>query len=194
MYHSAMSLDETAANAGSTTAEKECKLRPAGRGLYELKLRGQLPPRWLANLTGALAARGISIQRGNASKVTPSLWQATFEIAPADGELPAGLDYLGLARTAAATGPADGRIRLDGYALEQRDEALFVEVEGPDSVGFLRALLKTFAFYSLFPAEVQIDTPGGRVHDRFWLKGVGGMAPSESSREGLQIELEKLRR
>jgi UTP:GlnB (protein PII) uridylyltransferase len=41
-----------------------------------------------------------------------------------------------------------------------------------DSVGFLVALLKTFAFFSLFPAEVHIDTPGGRVHDRFWLKGL----------------------
>lgn len=197
MHPSAMSFDETAAKAGPTTTatEKDCELQPIGRGLHELKLRGQFPPRWLANLTSALAARGVSIQRGSASKVTPSLWQATFEIAPAGGgELPAGLDYLSLSRTAAAAGPADGRIRLDACRLEQRGDALFVEVEGPDSVGFLVAMLKTFAFFSLFPAEVHIDTPAGRVHDRFCLRGVGGLAPSESSRQGLQIELEKLRR
>lgn len=195
MYQSAMSFDNTAAKTCSTTAENRCELLPTGRGLYELNIRSQFPPRWLANLTNALAARGISIQRGSASKVTPSLWQATFEIAPAVGDkLPAGLDYLALARTTAAADPAAAPIRLDACRLEQRGDALFVEVEGPDSVGFLKALLKTFAFFSLFPAEVHIDTPGGRVHDRFWLKGVGGLAPSESSRQGLQIELEKLRR
>jgi len=193
MYQSTANFTATAGKTRSGT-ETGCELQPIGRGYYELKLRGQFPPRWLANLTSALAARGISIERGSASKVTPSLWQASFEILPAGGVLPAGLDFLALAHAAAGTGPASGRMHLDAYALEQRDEALFVEVNGPDCVGFLEALLKTFAFFSLFAAEVQIDTPGGRVHDRFWLKGVGGLSPSDSSRQGLQIELEKLRR
>lgn len=193
MYQSSMSFKHTARKTTSTVSEAECDLQPAGRGFYELNISGKFPPRWLANLTSALAARGISIQRGNASKLTPSLWQATLEIAPAGGgELPAGLDYPALAQTTAAADPAAVPLHLDSYTLEQREGALFVEVKGADSVGFLVALLKTFAFFSLFPAEVQIDTPGGRVHDRFWLKGVGGLAPSESSRQGLQIELDKL--
>jgi hypothetical protein len=195
MYPSSMNFKNTDRKTASTGSETDCDLQPAGRGFYELKIRGQFPPRWLANLTSALAARGISIQRGSASKLTLSLWQATLEIAPAGGgELPAGLDYLALAQTTAAADPAAVPLHLDSYTLEQREGSLFVEVKGADSVGFLVALLKTFAFFSLFPAEVQIDTPGGRVHDRFWLKGVGGIAPSESSRQGLQIELEKLRR
>ena len=53
-------------------------------------------------------------------------------------------------------------------------------------------LLKTFAFCSLYPAEVSIDTPHGRVHDRFWLKGLGGAAPSTALAEGLRLELGKL--
>jgi hypothetical protein len=195
MYQSLLSIAATGAKTGSSASAACCELRPTGRGYHGLKIRGQFPPRWLANLTGALAARGITIQRGSASKLTPSLWEATLEIAPAGGgELPAGLDYPALAHTTAAYDPAAVPLHLDSYTLEQREDALFVEVKGPDSVGFLKTLLKIFAFFSLFPAEVHIDTPGGRVHDRFWLKGVGGIAPSESSRHGLQIELEKLRR
>lgn len=194
MYQSTTNLAETAVKTGSTPSETGCELRPTGRGFYELKICGQFPPRWLANLTSALAARGINIQRGHASKLTPSVWQATLEIAPKGDELPAGLDYPALAQKAATANPAAVPLHLDSYTLEQRGDTLFVEVKGADNVGFLVALLKTFAFFSLFPAEVHIDTPGGRVHDRFWLKGVGGLAPSESSRQGLQIELEKLRR
>lgn len=193
MYQSTMSFAESSAKTGSNASEAGCELQPTGRGFHKLKIRGQFPPRWLANLTSALATRGINIQQGNASKLTPSLWQATLEIVPAGGgELPAGLDYSALAQTTAAAAPAAVPIHLDSYSLEMRGETLFVEVKGADSVGFLVALLKTFAFFSLFPAKVHIDTPGGRVHDRFWLKGVGGLAPSESSRQGLQIELEKL--
>ena len=195
MYQSSMSFKNIGRETTSAASGTGCELQPSGRGFYELKIKGQFPPRWLANLTSALAALGVSIQRGNASKVTPSLWQAVFEILPTDGGvLPAGLDYLALARTAATADPAAVPIHLDSYTLEPQGDALFVEVKGADSVGFLMALLKSFAFFSLFPAEVQIDTPGGRVHDRFWLKGVGGMSPTESSRQGLQIELEKMRR
>jgi len=194
MHQATANLTATAGNARPSSSGTGCELQPIGRGLHELKLSGQFPPRWLANLTSALAARGISIERGSAIKVTPSLWQATFEILPAGGVLPVGLDCLALAHAAGAAGAAAGEIHLESYTLDLRGDALFVEIFGPDCVGFLEALLKTFAFFSLFPAEVHIDTPGGRVHDRFWLKGVGGLSPSESSRQGLQIELEKLRR
>lgn len=193
MYLSSRRLGEAAGSA-SIIPDQDCELQPLTGGRYSLKLRGQLPPKWLANLTSALASRHISIHRGEASKVTASFWQSAFEIAPADGgRLPFDLDWLALARTAPAASAAGSPIHLDAYALDQKNDSLFVEVKGPDSVGFLTALLKTFAFFSLFPAEVRIETPGGRVHDRFWLKGVGGLSPSESSRQGLKIELDKLR-
>lgn len=50
------------------------------------------------------------------------------------------------------------------------------------------------ALFFIYPAEVRIDTPGELVHDRFWLKGVAGIVPSEASMQGLKIELEKLLR
>lgn len=195
MYPSSISAEKPSVFSNSGETATDCDLQPIGHGSYELKVRGQFPPRWLANLTSALAARGISVQCGSASKISPSLWEAVFEISPAGaGELPTDLDYLALARATKAVDISTVPIRLDSYTLEHQGDALFVEVKAADSVGFLVALLKTFAFFSLFPAGVQIDTPGGRVHDRFWLKGVGGMAPSESSRQGLQIELTKMRR
>lgn len=195
MYPSSISCEKSTVRSSSGAATTDCDLQPTGHGSYELKIRGQFPPRWLANLTSALAARGISVQRGSASKVSPSHWEAMFEIAPAGGgKLPIDLDYPALARTTKTTDTTAVPIHLDNYTLEHQRDALFVEVKAADSVGFLVTLLKNFAFFSLFPAEVQIDTPGGRVHDRFWLKGVGGIAPSESSRQGLQIELEKMRR
>lgn len=195
MYPSSISCEKSTACSTTGDSTTDCELHPTGHGSYELKIRGQFPPRWLANLTSALAARGISVQRGSASKISPSLWEAMFEISPAGaGGLPTDLDYLALARATKAVDLSAVSIRLDSFTLEHQGDALFVEVKAADSVGFLVTLLKNFAFFSLFPAEVQIDTPGGRVHDRFWLKGVGGIAPSESSRQGLQIELEKMRR
>ena len=38
-----------------------------------------------------------------------------------------------------------------------------------------------------------VPHPAGRVHDRFWLKGIGGSTPSAALAEGLSIALGKLR-
>lgn len=163
-------------------------------GLYELKIWGKFPPRWLANLTSGLSARDINIQRGAAYKMTASLWEGTLEVSPAvAGGLPESLDYLALARDGAHAPERVDGVRLESFTLERQDGAFFVEIEAPDSVGFLVTLLKTFAFFSLFPVEVRIDTPAGRVRDSFRLKGIGGMAPSDASFHGLKAELDKLR-
>ena len=52
-------------------------------------------------------------------------------------------------------------------------------------------MLKLFTFYSLYPAEVSIDTPQGRVLDRFRLKGLGGSTPTDELCAGLRLELNK---
>lgn len=162
-------------------------------GRFQLKIRGKFPPRWLANLTSGLSARDINIQRGAAHRVTASLWEGTLEISPAAiGGSPEGLDYLALARDGASLSERTEMVRLESFTLEKREGAFFVEIEAPDSVGFLVTILKTFAFFSLFPDEVRIDTPGGRVRDSFQLKGIGGMPPSDASFHGLRTELEKL--
>lgn len=166
---------------------------PLANGHHELKVWGKLPPRWLANLTGGLSARHISVQSGYANKLSPTVWQGTFEIIPTAGHpLPATFDYYELALNG---GPmaAPTAVLLDAFQAELRDDALFVEVRGADSVGFLMSMLKLFAFYSLYPAEVSIDTPGGRVLDRFWLKGLGGAPPTAELAAALRLELGKLR-
>lgn len=162
---------------------------PGGR--HELKLWGKFPPRWLANLTAALSARQISVQCGYANKLSPTVWQGTFELIPTAGQtLPAHLDYYQLAQHDDPT-PPPAVIALDKVLVEKRDDAIFVEVRGADSVGFLMSMLKLFTFYSLYPAEVSIDTPQGRVLDRFWLKGLGGSTPTDELCAGLKLELNK---
>lgn len=164
---------------------------PLPNGRQELKLWGKFPPRWLANLTGGLSSRHIGVQCGYANKLSPTVWQGTFELdAPAGQSLPAHLDFHQLAQHDDPT-PAPTGIVLDRFLVELRDDALFVEVRGADSVGFLMSMLKLFTFYSLYPAEVSIDTPQGRVLDRFWLKGLGGSTPTTELCEGLRQELSK---
>lgn len=170
---------------------KQWIVTPLPSGRHELKLWGKFPPRWLANLTGALSAQQISVQGGYANKLSPTVWQGTFELIPASGQgLPAHLDYYELAQHSAATPPTTV-LSLDRILIEKRADAVFVEVRGADSVGFLMSLLKLFTFHSLYPAEVSIDTPQGHVLDRFWLKGLGGSTPSDELCAALRLELNK---
>lgn len=173
------------------TDEAACTLQALGGNRYELTLRGKFPPRWLANLTGGLATRGISVHRGHASKLSAILWKGIFELTAPVNLRPELVDFASLAQ-ASTESTAETTLRLDSATVEKRGDDLLVEVKGPDSVGFLSQLLKLFAFYSLFPAEVEIDTPAGRVHDRFRLKGLGGSTPSDASRQGLEAALAKL--
>lgn len=166
---------------------------PLPGGKTELKLWGKFPPRWLANLTSGLAAKGITIHKGYANKLSPTIWQGTFELSRLAGGQSGEIDYVALAQQGGKSVEA-AAIRLDHISINPNEDALFVEIKGDDSVGFLMTLLKTFAFCSLYPAEVSIDTPHGRVHDRFWLKGLGGSAPSIELGEGLRSELKKLLR
>jgi hypothetical protein len=166
---------------------------PLAGGKSELKLWGKFPPRWLANLTSGLAAQGITIHKGYANKLSPTIWQGTFELSRLDSHQLGQLDYVALAEQGEKS-VAAAAIQLEHVVVKPGDEALFVEIKGDDSVGFLMTLLKTFAFCSLYPAEVSIDTPHGQVHDRFWLKGLGGSAPSTTLAEGLRLELGKLLR
>lgn len=170
-------------------AARQWTLTPLPGGRHELKLWGKLPPRWLANLTGGLSAHGLDVQRGYAHKLSPTVWQGTFEFG-AGGSFPPQLDFPAMAHAAPAAGNEVG-IRLDSFTVKPHEQALYVEVAGEDTVGFLMTLLKLFAFYSLYPAEVSIDTPHGRVHDRFWLKGLAGAEPSAEVAATLRAELAK---
>ncbi|PLX96675.1 MAG: hypothetical protein C0621_01550 [Desulfuromonas sp.] len=176
-------------NLAAPVAAGKVDLTPLGHDLYTLKLQGKFAPRWLANLTSGLSTRNISINRGSAMKMTHTLWEGNFEIVSPDD--PSRLDILALTGNERNT-PKAPEIRLQRFHLEARRDDLYVEVEGSDTLGFLVALFNRFTFFSLFPSEVRIDTFSDQAQDRFWLKGLGGSAPSPESCDGLRLELEKL--
>jgi len=169
-----------------------CELSPLAGGDYRLELAGKFPPRWLANLTSNLAAKDVNILRGEARKETPTLWKAVFELAPGEASaLPAPEDFIAMTISEQFT-PKAPEIRLIRYALSSSGAGFRVDIEGFDSVGFLVALFNRFTFFSLFPAEIKIDTPGGKIRDSFWLRGIGGTFPTEECRAAIDQELSKL--
>lgn len=177
------------ASAVPPVPPKQWTLTQLPTGNHELKLWGKFPPRWLANLTGGLAAQGLGIERGHASKLSPTVWQGTIELRAA-AAFPHYLDFTAMAQDSFISG-GDARIRLDSFTVTPQEKGLYVELCGEDTAGFLMTILKLFTFFSLYPVEVSIDTPRGRVHDRFWLKGMGGTEPTAEVRSTLQVQLAK---
>ena len=174
----------------ATANEPGFELRSITAELFELRIWGKFPPKWLVNLCGGLTGRQANIHRGQASKLTPTLWQANLEFSGETAAFtPEHIPYLHLAQRSGAG--RTGEIDLESYVLERRDDALFVQVRGADCLGFLEALLKLFALYTLFPTEVKFDTTAGMAEDLFWLKGMGGTTPSEASLNGLKTELDR---
>jgi hypothetical protein len=180
---------------GPPPADDGFAVRRSAGGLYELSIGGRFHPGWGGSLANGLAQHGVSIVRGFARKTEALRWRARFELEPtAGGDNPLALDYLDLAsRPLPSRRPAE--VSLDRYVLcssAAHGGSVEVGVEGPDQVGFLGALLKRFAFLALFPEEMSVDTREGRVHDVFWLKGIGRTIPSDEARGGLGRILRRL--
>lgn len=164
-------------------------LAPKGGGRYEVRLWGRFLPGWLGGFAAALAGHRLSIVSGSAHRISPSVWSACFELdARAAATHPGDIDFLALA-AARAESAGGVELRLEAVRVVEEGGAVQVEVRGGDQLGFLGSLLKRFAFYSLFPVELAVETVGGRIFDRFRLKGMGGAAPSAEAvrvlREGL---------
>jgi hypothetical protein len=103
------------------------------------------------------------------------------------------IDFLSLAQEVLDTaGVAD--ISLDAFVLDndlqKYDGALYLQVSADDQLGFLGALLSRLAFYTLFPEALIIETIDGKISDRFWIKGMGGRAPSAAAINILKRKLE----
>lgn len=176
----------------SVPDESGFEIRPLSVARQQVRVWGRFLPGWLSGFTAGLADQKIGIVRGAAKKTSPSIWFAGFEI-DAPAESAARIDYLALTQKRAAP-RAPTAIRLEGFHmdLEEENGALYVEVRGEDQVGFLDALLRRFALFSLFPAELVVETVGGRVFDRLWLKGIGGLSPSAATIGTLRSELKAL--
>ena len=70
---------------------------------------------------------------------------------------------------------------------------LYLEVRGPDRLGFLGSLLRALARLALSPREMMISTRDGEAFDRFFLQTVAGQVPPDQARNALAATLEAAR-
>ena len=162
------------------------------RTLYSVRLWGPLHALWADRFTRGLSSRGLSILNGFARQDASGAWSAEFLITPMPGATdPHAVDYLGLTEQAP---PEDGsplvldRVAVDGSP--DRGGSLFLEVRGPDRVGFLGSLLRILAGLDLVPREMTVVTRAGEACDRFLLTSPEGRLPTEDQRLALEAALE----
>jgi hypothetical protein len=169
--------------------------------LYSVRLWGPLGPLWTGNFTMGLSRLGFDIRRGFARQDRSGPWVAEFLITPTAGATePGSIDYLGLAADPHPLSEAEpdihgSAVELNHYALDgspDQGSTLYLEVRGPDRVGFLGNLLRSLAQVLLFPKEMTIETHAGEVFDRFSLQAVGGRVPSDAARQALAKALDTL--
>lgn len=174
--------------------EREIEVVYPKLGSALVRLSGRMRPGWCGNLSSGLAGRGVDILRGHAASEGAGSWSAEFELrCPADVNLsPSSLCRL---LEADATAGFASPIELARYRLETspaRGGCLFLEVEAPDRVGVLAALLRRLAYHALFPVELRLDSSGSRARDQLWLRAGGDRTPSRRIEVALAASLEAL--
>ncbi len=176
---------ETAASgAVGIYGKASSDIRKNGINRYSLTMQGKLEPGWVGRLCTCLGRQEINIVRGNAAKVSSSEWSSLFDLDfPQTMGDPTTIDFVALMREE-RTCQGGASVVLYDYALNQSEKyggTLYVEVTGQDRVGFLSSILNAFSLFSLFPTEMIVETREGKVFDRFWLKGMAGIAPSDAA-------------
>jgi hypothetical protein len=160
-------------------------LKYLGMRCYQLAMEGRFDPGWICGLTYGLSQRRINITRVEAARGTGRNWQSRLDLDFSFAELPPdAIDYLALSKPSATVQALAEPVVLDDYQLERSTKcgsSLYLEASGPDRIGVLSSLLNTFSLFSLFPAEMLVETKGKRIFDRFWLKGMGDSAPSNEA-------------
>ena len=166
------------------------------RSHWSVRLWGHLGPLWADAFSLGLSQARIGILRGYARQDSTGRWIADFLIAPDEGGSdPASLDYLALAFGAHARDDA-APVVLTHYALDGSPDlgsVLYLEVRGPDRLGFLGSLLRALARLALSPREMMISTRDGEAFDRFFLQTVAGQVPPDQARNALAATLEEAR-
>jgi len=142
----------------------------------------------MGNLSSGLSRNRINIISATAKKEKLS-WSAEFEIMP--DRFATDLDKMDFLAIAMNGIDSDASVcfTLDELVFGEPDRnngALYIEIKAPDQLGFLGAILNSLAFYSLFPEAMVIETANGRIFDRFWVKGIGGSAPSATAMDTLK--------
>lgn len=159
---------------------------------WEIELAGLLAPGWAGCLASGLARRAISIERGHAIGDGQGLWAGRFEVTS-----PHDLRNLALAPLLAEDGDASARatIALEEcavLAVPEHGGSFHVVVRGRDCVGFLAALMRRFAYFSLFAVELRLDTRDGLADDQFWLRAGGCRRPATATEPALRSALRGL--
>src|SRR5262249_1101338 len=160
---------------------------------WSIRVWGHLGPFWADSFSLALFHARIGISRGFARQDGAGRWIADFLLSPAaDAPDPSSLDFLSLASGAATTHDG-GPIVLSHYALDGSPDvgpALYLEVRGPDRLGFLGSLLRALARLELSPREMLITTREAEAFDRFFLKTASGGVPTDDVRRALEDRLD----
>lgn len=168
------------------------RVSPRTRSLYSVRLWGPLHPLWADRFTRGLSNVGLSILNGFARQDAAGSWGAEFLVTPTPGAAdPERIDYLSL--TQEPPPPHAPPLVLDGFALDgspERGGLLYLEVHGPDRVGFLGSLLRTLTELALLPREMTVVTRDGEAFDRFLLATADGRLPSDETRQALADVLE----
>ena len=160
---------------------------------WSVRIWGALGPYWADAFSLGLSDAGISILRGFARQDGSGRWIADFVLSPgAASPAPSTLDFLSLASRSPAARDG-GPIVLSHYSLDGGPDvgpSLYLEVRGPDRLGFLGSLLHALAGLDLSPREMWITTREGQAFDRFFLKTVSGALPSDAVRGLLETRLD----
>jgi hypothetical protein len=167
------------------------------RRLYSVRLWGPLHPLWADRFTRGLSNMGISILNGFARQESSSAsWGAEFLVTPMPGAAdPDSIDYMSL--TLEPPPPHAPPLVLDAFAVDgspERGGLLYLEVRGPDRVGFLGSLLQTLSRLELVPREMWVATRDGEACDRFLLSAADGSLPGDDKRQALEEALDSHQR
>lgn len=149
---------------------------------HHIRLWGPLHRAWASRFSAGLSRRGLDIQRGFVREAVVG-WAAEFLVA---GD-PQGIDLVAMATDEQ---PDDGRqpLQLTHFNLDGCPDlgcALYLEVRGHDTAGFLARMLGLLARHGLFPREMSVSRCDGLVYDRFFLRTESGEVPTDEARETL---------
>ena len=171
-------------------------LRYLGVKQYQLSMEGRFDPGWICGLTHGLAERRINIIRAEALRGNGRNWQARLDLDFSLANVGIDeVDYQALSKATATVQALSNPLVLDDYQLERSSRcggSLYLEASGPDRLGALSSLLNTFSLFSLFPAEILVETKQRRIFDRFWLKGLGNSVPSPEAVTALRQRMQEV--
>jgi hypothetical protein len=133
------------------------------------------------------------VVQATAPRTPAKIWVAEIEIEARDASIdPAAIDFVALTCDHGdAVQPLAG-LKIASYRLMPTSRDVEVDIRADDTVGFLHAVLRRFAFFGLFPHEMRVETRGSKLEDFFRLENIGGMAPAERTVVALDQHLREL--